>query len=80
MTIERRAVDALLSRHPDFDVLVVDWSVGIPSPWLIVELGQRSEDGAEVWARHTFAIWKTTGAVHGLQRDGSVTDDPLFIA
>ena len=81
----RRALDELLTAYPFFDVLKIEWGLDDegftgPYPWLLVELGQPSEDDAEVWARHRFAIWKSTGAVHGLQHDGSVTDDPLFTA
>lgn len=85
MTTERRALDALLARYPDFDLLSVDWQEPdgwgsmLSGVWLIVVLGQRSDDGSETWARHSFAIWKTTGAVHGLGHDGAVTDDPLFV-
>jgi hypothetical protein len=83
VTTERRALDALLARHPDFDLLSVDWKIGpdgddLNRVWLLVELGQRSIDGSDVWARHRFAIWRRTGAVHGLGLDGAVTDDPLF--
>jgi hypothetical protein len=83
MRTERRALDALLARYPDFDLLSVDWKIGpggddLARVWLLVELGQRSQDGADVWARHRFAIWRRTGAVHGLGLDGAVTDDPLF--
>lgn len=49
----------------------------IPGPWLMVTLGQRSDDGAEAWAERTYAIWKSTGAIHFLQHDGSVSDDAL---
>lgn len=79
--IERRAVDRLLAAHPDFDLLEVAWGSPheptAPVPWLIVVLGQRSAGGGEVWARYAFAIWKHTGAIHGLQADGSVTDEAL---
>ena len=88
-TIERRALDLLLAMHPFFDLLEVDWQLAIEDegetirpfigPWLLVTLGQRSQDGGPVWARHRFAIWKATGAVHGVEEDGAVTDDPLFV-
>lgn len=89
-TLARRGLDLLLATYPGFDLLKVDWQLpedwqlfGASAergagPWLLVVLGQRSDDGSEVWARHHFAIWKRTGAVHGVQHDGSVTDDPLF--
>jgi hypothetical protein len=78
MSIERQALDLLLRSHPSFDLLDVDWQEP-PGPWILVTLGQRSTGGGETWARHHFAIFKRTGAVHGLQHDGSVTDDPLFV-
>jgi hypothetical protein len=85
VTTERRALDALLARYPDFDLLAVDWQTGpdgneLHRVWLLVELGQRAADGSDAWARHRFAVWRRTGAVHGLSLDGAVTDDPLFVA
>lgn len=81
-TTERRALELLLAAYPAFDLLAVDWQlpddVGDGGPWLLVELGQRSHDGLETWARHSFAIWKATGAIHGVGHDGAVTDDPLL--
>jgi hypothetical protein len=81
-TTERRALDRLLDLFPAFDLLDVNWQ--LPSdtnaggPWLLVRLGQRSDDGYEAWAVHHFAIWKTTGAVHGIDADGAVIDPPLI--
>jgi hypothetical protein len=92
-TIVRRALDELLARYPSFDLVNVDWQLAIEGegeeirpyigPWFLVTLGQPSEryEGGvppPPWVRHHFAIWKTTGAVHGVQHDGSVTDDPLW--
>jgi hypothetical protein len=87
-TTERQALDLLLRLHPFYDLIEIDWQLALDDegeevrpfvgPWLLVTLGQRSDDGGPIWARHHFAIWKATGAVHGLQEDGSVTDDPLF--
>jgi hypothetical protein len=74
-TRERLALDRLLALFPTFDVLRVDWQL---SPWLLVELGQRSDDGAEAWARHCFAIWKLTGATHGIDTYGAVIDPPFL--
>ena len=82
----RRGLDALLRANPALDVVSVDWGprsfedgidVDAPSPWLLVELGQRSMGVAEVWARHPYAIWKATGSVYGM-RGGAVDDDPLI--
>jgi len=69
----RRGLDVLLRSLPFFDVIEIEWQAD--GPWLLVTLGQRSEGDAEAWARHRYAIWKTTGAVHGYNADGSVTDD-----
>lgn len=87
-TLMRRTLDELLRRYPFFDLVEVDWQLAIEDddevarpfvgPWLLVTLGQPSMLGGPPWAKHHFAIFKTTGAVHGLQHDGSVTDDPLF--
>lgn len=52
--------------------------LGEPGPWLLVYLGQRSDDGFEAWARHDYAIWKRTGAVHLVGADGAVIDPPLI--
>ena len=80
-TVERQAFNALLARYPAFDVLNVDWMIDRDrgGTWLLVELGQPSEGLGDVWARHRFAIFRRTGAIHGLQIDGSVTDDALPI-
>ena len=77
----RQGLDLLLETYPDFDLLEAEtaWEEHqLDRPWLLVTLGQRSEGEHPAWARHRFAIWKTTGAVHGLLHDGSVTDDALF--
>jgi hypothetical protein len=84
----RRGLDQLLRSFPTWDLIEVDWQLALDGehetvrafvgPWLLVTLGQPSEDGGPYWAKHHFAIWKETGAVHGLLHDGSVTDDPLF--
>jgi hypothetical protein len=83
MTAERRAVDRLLALFPDFDLLEVDWqlpnaSQADPGPWLVVTLGQRSDDGGHAWARRRYAIWKLTGAVHGIGANGAVIDPPVI--
>jgi hypothetical protein len=85
----RRALDELLRRYPFFDVVSLDWQIEPADgrsvahwrgPWLLVELGQPSEqiDVEPAWAIWRFAIWKRTGAVHGIEPGGAVTDDPLF--
>jgi hypothetical protein len=81
-TTERRALDRLLALFPSFDLLEVNWyrasGTTDGGPWLRVRLGQRSDDGYESWAVHHFAIWKVTGAVHGIDADGAVIDPPLI--
>jgi hypothetical protein len=82
MTIERLALDHLLYTFADFDLLEVDWQLpdvgrADPGPWLLVTLGQRSDDGGHAWARRRYAIWKRTGAIHGIDADGAVIDPPL---
>ncbi len=81
-TTERQGLDGLLALFPDFDLLEVNWKLpnesrADPGPWLIVLLGQRSDDGAHAWAVHHYAIWKRTGAVHLL--DGAMVVDPPII-
>lgn len=72
----RQGFDVLLALHRGFDVLSVDWQAD--GPWLLVTLGQPSANGdVPAFARHPYAIFKRTGAVHGM-RDGAVTDDPLL--
>ena len=71
----RRGLDELLRSAPHLDVLSVTQS----DVWTLVVLGQRSEDESEAWARHNYAIFKRTGAVHGLGHDGAVTDDPVLL-
>jgi hypothetical protein len=83
VTTEREALDALLAMFSWFDVLSVDWqrpdhTRSEPGPWLLVTLGQRSDDGTEAWAEHRFAIWKRTGAVHGIDVNGAVIDPALI--
>lgn len=82
MTTERKGLDALLEMHPDWDLLGLDWQLigdGIGSgPWLLVQMGQRSDDGAEASARHQYAIWKRTGALHLVDSHGAVIDPPIY--
>jgi hypothetical protein len=68
---------------PGFDLLEIEWGLpdrlsADPNPWLKVVLGQRSDDGGHAWARHQYAIWKVTGAVHGIDADGAVIDPPFI--
>ena len=84
----RRGLDWLLELNPHLELLSIEWQID-PSdgrsvarwagPWILVELGQPSENVElePVFARHRFAIWRATGAVHGMD-GGAVTDDPLF--
>lgn len=81
----RLALDELLRLYPDSNVRSIDWqlpheifSAGVPSrrweagmagPWVLVTL---SEEGQ-------FAIWKQTGALYWVGRDGAVGDDPIWV-
>ena len=49
-------------------------------PWVLVQLGQPSESFDEVpaWAIWRYAIWKSTGAVHAIDGEGAVSDDPIL--
>ena len=74
----RRGLDLLLERHPHLELVTAEWQrEDAEGPWLLVTLGQRSDVG-EAFALWPFAIWKSTGAVHGIGADGAVTDDPLY--
>lgn len=55
--------------------LAIPWA---SSPWLRVDLGQPSEGESEAYARWSFAIWRSTGAVHRMS-DGAVDDDPFIV-
>jgi hypothetical protein len=73
----RLGLNALLERFPHLVLLRADaWPNG--NPWLLVSLGQRSEGEEEAYARHEFAIWKSTGAVYTIGHDGAVGDDPII--
>jgi hypothetical protein len=79
----RRGLDKLLELHPHLELVEADWQRedhhNVAGPWLLVTLGQRSADGSEAFALYPFAIWKLTGAVHGMEGPkGPVTDDPLW--
>jgi hypothetical protein len=76
----RQGLNLLLaSTAPVLDVVSVEWQP--EGPWILVSLGQRSEtfEEHEAWALHPYAIWKQTGAVHGIGPDGAVTDDPVLV-
>jgi hypothetical protein len=75
-SLARIGLERLLEMYGTFDVLEVDWQDN--GPWVLVTLGQPSSDGVDAHARHHFAIWKSTGAVHGIEHDGAVTDEPLL--
>lgn len=85
----RQALDVLLKRYPDFDVVSVEWQVDPgdnrsvarwDGPWVLVDLGQPSEhmEIEPAWAVHQFAIWRTTGAVHRIGPEGAVEDEPII--
>lgn len=76
----RRGLDLLLATHPHLDVVRVASPTDTPeaSPWLLVDLGQRSADGSDAYAVWRFAVWRSTGAVHGIDHDGAVSDDPIL--
>lgn len=82
-SLARRGLDLLLAANPHLELVEADWQrpsesgMSVGGPWLLVTLGQRSADGSDAFALHPFAIWKSTGAVHGMH-DGSVTDDPIL--
>jgi hypothetical protein len=72
----RRGLDLLLATYPHLDLIELEWQAD--GPWLLVTLGQESDDEPKVFARHPYAILRSTGAVHGIQHDGAVTDDPIL--
>ena len=89
MTPARRALDALLRLHPNFDLLSVEWQVDPADgrsaarwagPWVLVSLGKPSEhvEVEPAWSVHKFAIWRATGDVYVVRSDGTVGDDPIF--
>lgn len=76
----RVGLDWLLATHAHLELLMAEWQHD--GPWLLVTLGQRGETPLDlpdhyVFARQRFAIFKRTGAVHGMDR-GAVIDPPLF--
>jgi len=71
----RRGLDLLLASCPHLDLIELSWQAD--GPWLLVTLGQQSADGSDAFARHEYAIWRRTGAVHGVVA-GAVTDDPVL--
>jgi hypothetical protein len=80
----RRALDELLRRFPDEDVISVDWQLsrdiysetvtqrmwpgGIDGPWVRILLGNTKE----------YVIWKHTGDLYEVGDDGAVPDDPIW--
>jgi len=83
----RRGLDELLKRYPFFDVLYIERGSTeselrtegplIAAPWILVSLGQPSENEIEAFARWEFAIWKNTGAVYRVV-DGAVQDPAII--
>ena len=80
-TTVRYALDELLRAHPFYDVVAVDWQLAEDTrdagPWVLVTLGQPSDDGEPPWARWEFAIWKRTGDVYAVQW-GLVGEEPII--
>lgn len=62
----------------------IEWQASdtdaLGGPWVLVTLGQPSDsfDELPAWALYNYAIWKRTGAVHVLELDGAVSDDPII--
>jgi hypothetical protein len=79
-SICRQALDMLLARYPNHDLLSLDWQHDppMPGPWLIVELGMPIGNDIVLWKKFTFVIWKRTGSVYELDENGAVFDDPLL--
>jgi hypothetical protein len=86
----RRGLDWLLETHPHLDLVSLDWQVEPDDgrsvahwrgPWLLVELGQPSEqiEIEPAWAIWRFAIFRRTGAVHPIDHDGAASDDPIYV-
>jgi hypothetical protein len=71
----RRGLDLLLANHPGFEVVSAEWQMD--GPWLLVTLGRRGESLRDAFVLYPWAVFKATGAVHGMN-GGAVTDDPLF--
>lgn len=75
-SLARIGLDRLIGMYSTFDLISAEWQE--EGPWLLVALGQPSAGKNDAHAVHHFAIWKHTGAVHGVQHDGAVTDEPLL--
>lgn len=75
-SLVRLALDELLTRYPGYDLVTVVWQA--EGPWVLISLGQPSEVG-QAWAIWRFAIWKTTGALHTMNGEGAVSDDPVWV-
>jgi len=56
------------------DVVKLTVTIGDNTPWLIVD--------ASIFMKgeRKLALWRTTGAVHELDENGAVLDDPLIPA
>jgi hypothetical protein len=77
-SLVRRAIDELLRRYPDLDLVSIEWQQY--HPCVVVELGQPSGESFEQvprWAISRFAIWKTTGAPHTMTGQ-AVYGDPIW--
>lgn len=75
-SLPRRGLDLLLALHPEHELLGAEYQYD--GAWLLVHLGVRGEGAADAFAIYPYAIFKNTGAVYGVQADGSVGDDPLW--
>ena len=92
-SLVRHGLDRLLDRFPECDLVLLDTQpgerlmavvvdehgratgersehVGEPGPWVLIDLS----DGGR------YAIWKHTGAVYRVGKDGAVEDDPFLPA
>jgi hypothetical protein len=78
-SLTRQGLDELLRMMPHLELVEADWQRGdVAGPWLLVTLGQQSDDGSDAFALFPFAIWKRTGAVYRVGADGAVEDDPIL--
>jgi hypothetical protein len=75
-SLARIGLDRLLGMYSTHNLIMAEWQGD--GPWLLVSLGHQGAGDPDAHAVHHFAIFKRTGAVHGIQHDGSVTDEPLL--
>jgi hypothetical protein len=88
-SLARRGLDVLLAVAPHLDLigayfpgeqlgLGARMASPLSSPWLRVDLGQPSEGETEAYAIQSYAIWKSTGAVHRMSH-GAADEDPFIV-